>query len=210
MTRVKICGITRPEDARAAAASGATVIGMVFWPGSPRAVDGETARRIVAALPAGVPAIGVFVNQPVEEINAAIEAAGLFGVQLHGDEPVEMIARIRRPVVRALSLDDVAMIDAVPPEVTVLLDAADPVKRGGTGQTIDWAAARAIARRRPIVLAGGLTPENVEEAIGAVRPYAVDVSSGVETSPGIKDRARMAAFIDAVRRADEAGGAACA
>lgn len=210
MTRVKICGITRAEDARAAAAAGATVIGMVFWPGSPRAVDRETARRVVSALPAGVPAIGVFVNQPVEEINAAIDAAGLFGVQLHGDEPVEMIARIRRPVVRALSLDDVAMIDALPPEVTVLLDAADPVKRGGTGQTIDWAAAREIARRRPIVLAGGLTPENVEHAIEAVRPYAVDVSSGVEASPGIKDRARMAAFIDAVRRADETGGAACA
>ena len=210
MTRVKICGITRPEDARAAAAAGATVIGMVFWPGSPRVVDSETARRIVSALPAGVPAIGVFVNQPVEEINAAIDAAGLFGVQLHGDEPVDMIARIRRPVVRALSLDDVAMIDALPLEVTVLLDAADPVKRGGTGQTIDWAAAREVARRRPIVLAGGLTPENVEHAIEAVRPYAVDVSSGVEASPGIKDRARMAAFIDAVRRADETGGAACA
>lgn len=210
MTRVKICGITRPEDARAAAAAGATVIGIVFWPGSPRAVDSETARRIVAALPAGVPAIGVFVNQPVDEINAAIETAGLFGVQLHGDEPVEAIARIRRPVVRAMSLDDAAMIDALPPEVTVLLDAADPVKRGGTGQTIDWAAARAIARRRPIVLAGGLTPENVEHAIEAVRPYAVDVSSGVEASPGIKDRARLAAFIGAVRRADETGGAACA
>lgn len=210
MTRIKVCGITRVEDARAAAAAGATVIGMVFWPGSPRAVGSEAARRIVSALPAGVPAIGVFVNQSVEEINAAIDAAGLFGVQLHGDEPVDVIARIRRPVIRSMTLDDAAMIDALPPEVTVLLDAADPVKRGGTGQTIDWTAAREIARRRPVVLAGGLTPDNVGRAIDAVRPYAVDVSSGVEAAPGIKDRARIAAFIEAVRRADEAGGSACA
>src|SRR5690606_21785322 len=104
MTRVKICGICRPEDAHAAAAAGATAIRIVFWPGSPRYVETSTAREIVAALLDGVPAIGVFVNQSVDEINAAIAGAGLFGVQLHGDEPLEMIPMIRRPVVRAMRL----------------------------------------------------------------------------------------------------------
>lgn len=202
MTRIKICGITRPDDARAAAAAGASAIGMVFWPGSPRAVDAAAARAIVAALPAGVPAIGVFVNQTADDINAAIDAAGLFGVQLHGDEPVALIGRIRRPVIRAVTLEALEAIDVLPPQVTVLLDAVDPERRGGTGRTIDWTAACEVARRRPIVLAGGLTPANVEEAIARVRPYAVDVSSGVESAPGIKDHARMAAFIEAVRRAD--------
>jgi phosphoribosylanthranilate isomerase len=202
MTRVKICGITRPEDGRAAAAAGASAIGLVFWPESPRAVDPAGARAIVAALPAGVPAIGVFVNQPLEAIHGAIAAAGLFGAQLHGDEPVALIERIRRPVIRAVTLDALDVIDVLPPHVTVLLDAVDPARRGGTGRTIDWTAAAAVARRRPIVLAGGLTPSNVEEAIAAVRPYGVDVSSGVESAPGIKDHARITAFIDAVRRAD--------
>jgi phosphoribosylanthranilate isomerase len=202
VTRIKICGITRPDDARAAADAGASAIGMVFWPDSPRAVDTAAARAIVAALPAGVPAIGVFVNQTADEINAAIDGAGLFGVQLHGDEPVDLIERIRRPVIRAVTLGGLDVLGVLPPQVTVLLDAVDPERRGGTGQTIDWAAAAAVARRRPIVLAGGLTPSNVEQAIAAVRPYAVDVSSGVETAPGIKDHARIAAFIDAVRRAD--------
>ncbi|HUF23067.1 MAG TPA: phosphoribosylanthranilate isomerase [Vicinamibacterales bacterium] len=202
MTRVKICGVTRPEDARAAADAGASAVGMVFWPGSPRAVDTAAARAIVAALPAGVPAIGVFVNQTADEINAAIDAAGLFGVQLHGDEPVELIERIRRPVIRAVTLGGLDVIDVLPPQVTVLLDAVDHERRGGTGRTIDWTAAAAVARRRPIVLAGGLASSNVEQAIAEVRPYAVDVSSGVETAPGLKDHARIAAFISAVRRAD--------
>ena len=208
MTRVKVCGITRPEDARAAAAAGASAIGMIFWPGSPRAVTASTAREIVAGLPVGVPAIGVFVNQPEEEINAAIQEAGLFGVQLHGDEPLEIIPRIRRPVIRAMTIEQASAMDEVPAGVTVLLDAADPRRRGGTGITIDWTAAAALARKRPIVLAGGLTPENVGEAIAIVKPYAVDVSSGVESAPGIKDHARIAAFLDAVRRADQQGDAA--
>lgn len=209
MTRVKMCGITRPEDARAAAAAGAAAIGMVFWPGSPRAVDTRAARDIVVALPAGVPAIGVFVNQSVDEINAVIDEAGLFGVQLHGDEPLDVIGRIRRPVIRSVSVD-AAFIDQIPAQVTVLLDVVDPERRGGTGRTIDWTAAADVARRRAVVLAGGLTPSNVEQAIAAVRPYAVDVSSGIESAPGVKDHARIRAFMDAVRRADESGDSACA
>jgi phosphoribosylanthranilate isomerase len=210
VTRIKMCGMTRPEDARAAAAAGASAIGMVFWPGSPRCVTVEGACAIVAALPVGVPAIGVFVNQSVDEINAAIDGAGLFGVQLHGDEPAEIIARVRRPVIRAVSLETAALVDALPPQVTVLLDAADPERRGGTGITIDWEAAAIIARKRPVVLAGGLTPQNVERAIAQVRPYGVDVSSGIESAPGIKDHERIAAFVEAVGRADRAGDSACA
>lgn len=205
MTRVKVCGITRVEDAQAAARAGASAIGMVFWPSSPRAVSIDAARAIVAALPAGVPAIGVFVNQPVEEINGVVDAAGLFGVQLHGDEPAAMIPRIKRPVIRAAKAEAASAIDELPAHVTVLLDAVDPERRGGTGRTVDWEAAARIARRRPIVLAGGLTAANVEEAIGIVRPYAVDVSSGVEISPGIKDHDRIRAFIAAVHRADRIG-----
>jgi phosphoribosylanthranilate isomerase len=207
VTRIKVCGLTTPEDARAAALAGASAIGMVFWPGSPRAVDIATARAIVAALPAGVPAIGVFVNQPVAEINDAVQKAGLFGVQLHGDEPLDVIAQIKRPVIRSVSLQSAARLDAVPSHVTVLLDAHDPERRGGTGRTIDWTAARAIADRRPVVLAGGLTPDNVTAAITAVRPYAVDVSSGVEASPGVKDHDLLVAFVDAVRRAGQPGTA---
>lgn len=209
MTRIKICGIRRVEDARAAAAAGAAAIGLVFWPESPRAVDRETARAIVTALPVGVPAIGVFVNQSVGDINDTIDAVGLFGVQLHGDEPLDVIARIRRPVVRAMTLETAARIDEVPAHVTVLLDAHDPVRRGGTGVVVDWARAAAIARRRPIVLAGGLTPENVGAAIDLVGPYAVDVSSGVEREPGAKDHARITAFVSAVADADARKADAC-
>lgn len=204
MTRVKICGICRVEDGRAAAAAGASAIGLVFWPGSPRVVDADAARAIVAGLPAGVPAIGVFVNQSVDEINDMVRHAGLFGVQLHGDEDLGIIPRIKRPVVRAMSLASAAAVDDVPSQVTVLLDAHDPARRGGTGRTIDWHAARDIAARRPVVLAGGLTPENVAEAIEVVRPYAVDVSSGVERTPREKDHARIDAFMRAVRAADAA------
>jgi phosphoribosylanthranilate isomerase len=209
MTYVKICGICRVEDGRAAAAAGASAIGIVFWPGSPRVVDLDAARAIVAALPAGVPAIGVFVNQAVDEINEVVRHAGLFGVQLHGDEPPDIIARIRRPVVRALSLETIGRLEAVPAHVTVLLDAHDPAARGGTGRAIDWARARAVSERRRIVLAGGLTPENVGEAIATAKPYAVDVSTGVERAPREKDHARIAAFVEAVRTADATREAAC-
>lgn len=210
MTRIKICGIRRIEDARAAVAHGASAIGLVFWPESPRAVDRETAKAIVTALPNGVPAIGVFVNQSVDEINETIAAVGLFGVQLHGDEPLDIIPRITRPVVRAMTLETAGRIDDVPAHVTVLLDADDPVRRGGTGVTLDWARARDIARRRPIVLAGGLAADNVGKAIASVGPYAVDVSSGVEDAPGIKNHARIAAFVAAVAAADARKASSCA
>jgi len=202
VTRVKICGITRAEDARAAAAAGASAIGLVFWPRSPRAVTAGAAREIVAAVPAGVPAIGVFVNQSIEEINDTVERAGLFGVQLHGDEPVDTWTNVGRPIVKALTLATYAASPWLDVARAILLDAHDPQRRGGTGVPIDWDAAAAIAHRRPVILAGGLTADNVGEAVARVRPAALDVASGVEQSPGLKSPARLRAFFDAVRQAD--------
>src|SRR5690606_23916286 len=133
---------------------------------------------------------------------AAIAGAGLFGVQLHGDEPLEMIPMIRRPVVRAMRLSQQREIADAPADLTVLLDAHDDVRRGGTGQTIDWTIAAGLARTRRIVLAGGLTLTNVAAAVRQVAPYAVDVSSGVERSPREKDADLMRAFVEAVATAD--------
>ncbi len=200
---VKICGITRIDDAEAAIAAGAGAIGFVFWPGSPRAVDPYRARAIAAALPPFVATVGVFVNQPAAHVNGVAALVRLSAVQLHGDETPEYAARIGRPVVKALS--DLTQAEALaerwPRRVTLLLDAHDPVKRGGTGKTIDWTTAARVAARRPVLLAGGLSPENVADAVALVRPYGVDVSSGVEDAPGIKNHTRLRALfkvIDAI------------
>jgi phosphoribosylanthranilate isomerase len=197
---IKICGITRLEDAQAAVDAGATALGFVFWPKSPRYIAPSKAREIVATLPASVTAIGVFVDQPADEVNAIAVAVGLGAVQLHGSENEAYVQAMTRPVVKAVPVsgDDTAGIDRWPSGVTVLLDVHDPVKKGGTGKTIDWATAAAVAARRDIVLAGGLTPENVGEAITRVRPFGIDVSSGVETTPGIKDHKRIKALFEAL------------
>ncbi len=197
---VKICGITRIEDAHAAVAAGANALGFVFWPKSPRRVDVDTARAIIATLPASVTAIGVFVDQPADEVNAIAGQAGLGAVQLHGNENPQYVQSMTRPVVKAVAVEggEPPAVDAWPPDVTVLLDVHDPVKKGGTGRTIDWNAASEVATRRRVILAGGLTPENVGEAIGRVRPYGIDVSSGVEEKPGIKDHGRLKALFEAV------------
>jgi phosphoribosylanthranilate isomerase len=205
MTRVKVCGITRQEDAEAAVALGADALGFVFWPRSPRAVAAAQARDIVAQLPPFVVPIGVFVDEPPDGVARMVHDVRLRGVQLHGDERVEDFAALPVGVVKAVALETSADADralAVPAGVTVLLDARDPVRRGGTGTTIDWSLAATVARQRRIILSGGLTAANVADAIGTVRPYAVDVSSGVEQAPGIKDPARLRAFFDAVRVAN--------
>ena len=189
---VKICGITRHEDADAAVACGAGAVGFVFWPKSPRFVDPYRAREIVAALPPFVAAVGVFVNQPAEYINGVASLAGLSAVQLHGDEDAAFAAAIRRPVIKAIGLSVVdGQAEAWPVRFTLLLDAHDPERRGGTGRPIDWNRAAAIAGTRRIVLSGGLKPENVAEAVACVRPFGIDVSSGVEASPGVKDHGRL-------------------
>jgi len=202
MTRVKICGITRPEDAQLAARLGAWAVGFVFWPQSPRAIDVASARAIVANLPPLVAAVGVFVNEAPERIDEIAGTVGLSAVQLHGDEPPDVVARVGARVIKAVTLEDADALERWPDRVTLLIDAHDPARRGGTGQTVDWSAAARIARVRPIVLAGGLRPENVADALRAVAPAAIDVSSGVESAPGIKDAVRMRAFFDAVGRVE--------
>ncbi len=199
MTLVKICGITRLEDAQAAVAAGANALGFVFWPSSPRYIDPYRARAIVSSLPPFVTPVGVFVDQPAEDVNGIASLVRLGAVQLHGTESPDYARSVRRPVVKAIAVGTTdATMDAWPANVVVLLDVHDPVRRGGTGQTVDWTAAAEIARRRRAILAGGLTADNVGDAIGRVRPYGIDVSSGVETSPGIKDHGRLKALFEAV------------
>ncbi len=198
---IKICGITRAEDALHAAEHGATAVGFVFWPGSPRHVSGEQAARIIAELPRNVTPVGVFVNEPIEGIRAVIEETGIRTVQLHGDEEPWYAEAIGCPVLRAVGVDDGDACTGWPAETTFLVDASDPVQRGGTGMTVDWPRAAALARERRVVLAGGLTPANVQDAIAAVRPLGGGVPSGVEASPGVKDFDKIARFRENARNA---------
>lgn len=196
---VKICGMTRVEDAAAAIEAGAGALGFVFWPESPRFIDPYRARAIVSRLPPFVVPVGVFVNQPLAYVSGVASLVRLAAVQLHGDEPVSYAEELEWPVIKALSVGAAAsMSDAWPAHVMILLDVHDPVTRGGTGRTVDWAAASAVARRRRTILAGGLTPENVADAVARVRPFGIDVSSGVETSPGVKDHQRIRALFAAL------------
>jgi phosphoribosylanthranilate isomerase len=204
---IKVCGITRAEDARHAAEHGATALGFVFWPRSPRNVDAEQAAAIIAGLPADVTPVGVFVDEPIESIRAIVGQTGIRAVQLHGDEPPAYAGELDCPVFRAVRVDDGdAACAAWPAETTFLVDTVDPVRRGGTGVTVDWNRAAALARERKIVLAGGLTPANVADAITAVRPFGVDVSSGVEASPGVKDHDKVARFLANARSAFSGAG----
>jgi phosphoribosylanthranilate isomerase len=196
---VKICGITRPEDAEAAVALGASALGFVFWPNSPRFIDPFRARALAASVPPFVTTVGVFVNQPADYINGVASLVGLGAVQLHGDEGPAFAAAIRRPVIKAIALgrDDVAL-DGWPGRCMLLLDVHDPDRRGGTGRTIEWARAASIAARRRSLLAGGLTPENVAAAIAQVKPFGIDVSSGVEDAPGVKSYERLKALFEGI------------
>lgn len=196
---VKICGITRLEDAAAAVELGAGAVGFILWPGSPRVVAAERAREIVAVLPDGILAVGVFVNEDVDKVNSLAERIGLTHVQLHGDETPEYANRIARPVIKATSAFDADTVGGWRDDTTWLADAHDPVRRGGTGRLADWDRAAQFARSHRVLLAGGLTSENVVEAIDTVRPYGIDVSSGVEIAPGIKDRDRMRRLFEAIK-----------
>jgi phosphoribosylanthranilate isomerase len=198
---VKICGITRPEDALLAAELGAAAVGIVFWRDSPRFVEPDRAREIVSALPPGVGAIGVFVNQTQEAFAIAAEI-GLTAVQLHGDESPKSYEGAAVSVIKAVAVRDESARHAaarVPAAATVLLDAHDPVKRGGTGRPIDWSIAMSIARERPVILSGGINAENAVAAITAVDPCAIDVSSGVESAAGVKDAAKLRKLFDTLR-----------
>ena len=199
-TRVKICGITRVEDAQAAVTAGADAIGLVFAEASPRCVTPEQARALVATLPPFIKIVGLFVDAPAARVREVLGQAPLDLLQFHGSETPEDCKQFGRPYIRAIRMapgvDLVAEARRYAQAAGLLLDAYDPQVAGGTGATFDWAR---VPRdlNKPVILAGGLTPENVGRAIQTVRPYAVDVSSGVEQSKGIKDAAKIDAFIRA-------------
>ena len=204
MTRVKICGITAAEDAAAAVDAGADALGFVFVPGTERLVRLETVEQIVGNLPPFVTTVGVFVNQALEEVLRVVGRCRLQAVQLHGDEPEEYSRSLPIRVIKAIRVRearDLAPIGAYPAHA-FLLDAFVEGKAGGTGATISWDLARQAKGKVPIILSGGLKPETVSQAVRTVRPYGVDVSSGVETSPGRKDQKKVREFIAAVREAD--------
>jgi phosphoribosylanthranilate isomerase len=207
MVRVKICGITNVEDALLACELGADAIGLNFYDKSPRSISPFTASKIIQKLPPFVAAVGIFVNWEAAPVTSLAKALGLSAAQLHGDEPPKLVSEIAKKVFVIKSLH-VGKGSALPPfakyrEATAfLLDAPHSGQFGGTGHTTDWSLARTASISHRILLAGGLTPENAAEAILAVRPYAVDVTSGVESKPGKKDPAKLRVFFDEVARAN--------
>jgi len=200
--RVKICGITRVEDALAAAAAGADAIGLVFYAKSPRAVDIEQARAILAALPPFVTTVGLFVDAERSELERILASVPLDLLQFHGDESVQQCEAFGRPYIKALRVkagDDIAaQVARYPSAQGILLDAYVEGVPGGTGEAFDWSLIPQTLSK-PLILAGGLRPDNVAEAVSRVRPYAVDVSGGVEASKGVKDVEKVGAFIRAAR-----------
>ena len=200
--RVKICGITRVEDALAAAAAGADAIGLVFYAKSPRAVDIEQAREILAVLPPFVTSVGLFVDAERSELERILASVPLDLLQFHGDESVQQCEAFGRPYIKALRVkagDDIAArVARYPSAQGILLDAYVEGVPGGTGEAFDWSLIPQ-ALSKPLILAGGLRPDNVAEAVSRVRPYAVDVSGGVEASKGVKDVEKVDAFIRAAR-----------
>jgi phosphoribosylanthranilate isomerase len=204
MTRVKICGVTRPTDAEAAVELGAWAIGLNHWEGSPRRVEAGVAAEIGQALKRRTEVVGVFVNPSLDEVAAAAENAELTMVQLHGDEGPAFCAEVARrtgaKVIKALRVQSSAEVRAAEAYRVDyhLLDAHAADMPGGTGESFDWGLVAGRRSKIPLVLAGGLTPANVADAISVVHPFAIDVASGVESEPGVKDPALMAALFEAV------------
>ncbi len=200
--RIKICGITRIEDALLAAEAGADALGFVFYPNSPRAVTIEQAQAIVAELPPFVQTVGLFVNASRREIDDVLDSVPLGLLQFHGDEGVADCECYHKPYLKALrvhsGMDVAAVVDAYPSAAGVLLDTYVQGVPGGTGEAFDWSLVP-VGLSKPVILAGGLHAQNVRAAIAAVKPYAVDVSGGVELSKGLKDAAKVRAFIRACR-----------
>jgi phosphoribosylanthranilate isomerase len=206
---VKICGITRPQDAELAAGLGASALGFVFWPNSPRHIAVDRARAIAAGLPTNVLKVGVFVDQSPEDVARVIDEVGLDVAQLHGHESAEycrdLMVRLNtgatgKTLFKAVGVtgNGSATIADFDPEIVLLVDAHDPERFGGTGKTVNWDSARDIAATRRTILAGGLNATNVKLAVRSVRPYGVDVSSGVESAPGVKDPNRLRTFFEAL------------
>ncbi|HEX5647405.1 MAG TPA: phosphoribosylanthranilate isomerase [Nitrospira sp.] len=205
MVKIKICGITNGDDAQVAVAAGADALGFVMYRKSPRWVEPSVARAIIADLPPFVLPVGVFVNEDAAAVRSLMDECGFALAQLHGDETAAYCQHLGRPVLKALRVRDrgsflaVAEFQGRASVRGVLIDAFSDQAYGGTGHRVDWTLAAEAARAVPILLAGGLTPSNVAEAVRLVRPYGVDVSSGVEKSPGKKDPEKVRAFIEAAR-----------
>jgi phosphoribosylanthranilate isomerase len=202
--RIKVCGITRPEDAQHAAALGVDAIGLVFYAPSPRAVTVQQASAVVAALPPFVTVVGLFVNATPDELRNVLDQVPIDVLQFHGDESPEDCEGCNRPFIKAIRMRDGVDLQAEAKRFAsasgLLLDAYQPGVPGGTGESFEWSRAPQ-GLGKPIILAGGLTPANVGEAISVVQPYAVDVSGGVEVQKGIKDWGKMADFVTMVRAA---------
>jgi phosphoribosylanthranilate isomerase len=202
--RIKLCGITTLDDAQMAVEAGAWAIGTILWPQSPRRCDPAEAARIAAAVRRRVLVCGVFVNQHLDEVAGLVDGLGLTMVQLHGDEGPAFCSEVARrtgaKVMKAVPVRNQADVRALEVFHTDfhLVDSHRPGMRGGTGETFDWEFLRARHSSVPLVLSGGLRPDNVAEAIAATRPFAVDTASGTEASPGVKDPAKVAAFVEAV------------
>jgi phosphoribosylanthranilate isomerase len=207
MTKIKFCGITELDDAERAVAAGAWAVGVIFWPRSPRRCAPDVAAEIAAAVKRRAEVAGVFVNATLDHVAEIADGVGLTMIQLHGDEgPVYCAEAARRTgckVIKAVRVRSRADVQAVSSFHTDyhLLDSYIAGVPGGTGETFAWDIARAHRSTVPMILSGGLTPENVGEAIAAVRPFAVDVASGIERAPGLKDPDKLDAFADAVRGA---------
>ncbi len=205
IVRIKICGITNEEDARVAVEAGADALGFILYRNSPRFVEAAMVKRIIDGLPPFVAAVGVFVNEDAAAVRRIMDECGLTLAQLHGDESAAYCEGLGRPSMKALRLKDrgtflaLAEFQGRANVRAFVLDAFSDQAYGGTGQTVDWTLAAEAARASRVLLAGGLTPDNVAEAIRQVRPYGVDVSSGVEMRPGQKDHAKVRAFVQAAR-----------
>ena len=203
--RIKICGITSRDDALLAVDAGAWAVGCILWPDSPRACDPAEAARIATAVRRRAHVCGVFVNATLDHVAGLVDGIGLTMVQLHGDEGPAFCSEVARrtgaKVMKAAPVRGLADIRALEAFHTDyhLLDAHRSGMRGGTGETFDWELVRTRRSKIPLVLSGGLRPENVAEAIAAVHPFAVDTASGTEASPGVKDPEKVAAFVQAVR-----------
>jgi len=203
VVRTKICGITRLEDALAAAESGADAIGLVFYKKSPRYVSPEIAASIISQLPPFVTTVGLFVNEPAGQIQQVLDIVPLDLLQFHGSEVEPDCSRYNRPYIKAIAmkpgLDVESVVNQYPGAQGILLDTYDVVLPGGTGKAFDWNKVPQNLSK-PIILAGGLTPENIRQAVDVVSPWAVDVSGGVEESKGKKDHRLIQAFIEGVHR----------
>ena len=199
--KVKICGMTNLKDVKVAVDGGVDAVGFIFYKKSPRSVTMQEVREIILELPPFVDSVGVFVNETAEQINKIADHCKLDRVQLHGDESPAFCKKIRRRVIKAIRIKDIQSLKKLSdyPVSSFLLDTFSKDQYGGTGKVFDWNLAYPAKKYGPIILAGGLTPINVHQAIQRIQPYGVDVCSGVESQPGIKDHKKMKAFLKNVK-----------